>query len=287
MFITNIKNFVTGVFNHTTKKDDVLEEINNTKQVINDDLLPSLKELLKLVDGDVKIADEAKLKKLFEATGSKEKKLKRYVSELYSFVEELGTGMTMLENVAKAEMPTILTDKTTTARAGAIMGTMTNISSVTLFIPDIILFILYSVNGEKILYNRKEKDILLGAYSYSVIFKEYRGNMKKLVTSIKHLSDTVVDDKLTIMASANDKKFRLPRNGFSGNPIYHIRLWFVDREITKYESLKDKKELTKLKIADIKARQLDTPNPSLQKQIEYYEDKLSNIEYKISQIEED
>jgi hypothetical protein len=62
-------------------------------------------------------------------------------------------------------------------------------------------------------------------------------------------------------------------------------MWLVDREMDKYESLKDTKKLIELRINELKLKERETRDPKLEKQIEYYEDKLASIEYEIKNIE--
>ena len=72
---------------------------------------------------------------------------------------------------------------------------------------------------------------------------------------------------------------------FTGNPIYHFRKFLVDLELKKLESLKDRKRLIELKLTELKQKQQGNPDdPKLKKQIEYYENKLEQIEHKIDVI---
>ena len=63
-------------------------------------------------------------------------------------------------------------------------------------------------------------------------------------------------------------------------------MWLIDRDIAKLEALKDKKRLIELRIMELKIEEKSGEDGDLSKQIEYYEDKLANIEYKIEKLEE-
>ena len=64
-------------------------------------------------------------------------------------------------------------------------------------------------------------------------------------------------------------------------------MWFVERSLAKLQILEDKKKLIELRIQQIRANEKNLPDEQIAKMINYYEEELSNIEYKITKIKED
>jgi len=105
--------------------------------------------------------------------------------------------------------------------------------------------------------------------------------LRKEVGITNNVNVGFLSDKIKIVTDSDN----LPTTNFVGNPIYHFRKFLVDLELKKLESLKDRKRLLELKLAELKQQQAGKPNdPKLQKQIEYYEKKLEQVEHKIDVI---
>ena len=288
--ISALKRLVTTAFSHTMKKENVLTELDVIKKSLNDDVIPSMELLVREIDGK-NIDNETKkeLEYLMDLMKfSKNKGQKAFMEELLSFLKEINSNIDSLENIIGSEVPDYITDKTMTARVAAILGTVSNFSSIMLFTEDLILYIVYKLSGDSMYYKMKEKSIRIMLPDYARLYDKYRGNIRNTLKDINKLSDTEIGnvDTFFMSASKNDKKFNLPTNGFIGNPIYYFRMWLIELEVSRYEYLKDKKKLIELKLMDIQMRNNSNPDPKLQKQIEYYEEKLAKIEYKISKTEE-
>ena len=78
----------------------------------------------------------------------------------------------------------------------------------------------------------------------------------------------------------------LPR-GFIGSPIYNVRLVFAQWEAERYHELKDKKKLLLLRyqyLLDL--NQKGTSDIEVEREIEYLQNKINKIDYRLSKIEE-
>jgi hypothetical protein len=75
-------------------------------------------------------------------------------------------------------------------------------------------------------------------------------------------------------------------SGFIGNPIFHIRMWLVDKEIEKYEALKTRKKILEGRILELKLGK-DATSEKTKKAIDVFEKDILKIDDKIHRIEED
>ena len=177
------------------------------------------------------------------------------------------------------------------AREMAIIKTLSDVSDLSLFTIDLLYYVTVTDDTQ---FPKKRIEILHNSIPYYIsLLKVY---MKDFGKHVKELGKVANEDvNIDAPASLMDKVFAkhgsmvaLPvTNGFINNPIYHVRLYFVDEEVDKYEAMKEKKKLLELKLLDIKMRASGKHDEKLRKQIAYYEEKISELEYDIKEIAED
>jgi hypothetical protein len=285
--INALTNLYKRAFFHTIEKDALLEELEFTGKILEEVVIPTFELMARSVTN---IEKKKELSFLFTYLDIKDNKGQKYLlEELVKFSKEIRTSVDKLESITQSELPDYVTDKTMTAKTAGIIGTVTNFSSLAIFLQDLSLYLIYLYTDNDMFYKAKEKSIRLLIPTFGEVYDKYRGNLKNVLKDLNKLSNTEVGNIETfkIASSKFDKKFNLPVNGFIGNPIYYVRLWITDLKISRYEYLKDKKKLVELKLMELKMKQNGENSPKLEKQIEYYEEKLSAIEYKISSYEED
>jgi len=181
--------------------------------------------------------------------------------------------------------------KTATAQELAIMKTIGNITSISLYSLDLFYFIISGADTEY--SDKKLQEIKEGVPDFVNIVRSYIGRFDKHVKELDKVSKTHIDT--TKHASLMDKilsrdgaMVTMPTmDGFTNNPIYHIRLWFASNQVDKYEALKEKKRILELKLLELKMASGGKHDAKLAKQIKYYEDKVSGLEYDIKDIESD
>jgi len=292
--IDRLVNFVRGI-HHTIKKEDVLKNLDTILTGITVDVIPALDNIIKNSDLKV-IKDSVILKNISTVSGINAKDNKTLFVKIKNIVSNINKEGKDLENVINDCLNDVMTDKTISVREGAILKVVTDISSISLYILDLSYLVLLEGNSEntdlpKITLDKIKK----GSVTFSNLLKNYGKNFGKTVDNLKTLPENslyVSNDKITMLSklvSKDTKTLNIPStNGFIGNPIYSIKMWMVDREIAKYEALKEKRKLIELKLVELRLNEKDgESNPSLTKRIEYYEDKLAKIEYDIAQTEDD
>jgi len=205
----------------------------------------------------------------------------------------MGKETYKLESIAKKELPDLISDSAFTARNAAIVKIISDFHSMALYIPDFLDLVATEMMGEYDSYPKgKKNELIEGIKNFGAMMEIYDTNIADTISKLPKVSSVVIhasegkESMLEKIVGNGGKKLALPINNFLLNPIYHIRMFMVDREIAKYENLKDKRRLLDLKLLELKSRAANEHNPSLSKQIEYYEEKIAKVEHSIRKIEE-
>lgn len=90
------------------------------------------------------------------------------------------------------------------------------------------------------------------------------------------------EDNDEITYSLNDDTENI--KNFTGNPIYHLALWWVNLSKETLQMANERKNLIELKLQQLKLKQNNDFSPRLAKQIKFYKDELDLTERKINRI---
>lgn len=71
------------------------------------------------------------------------------------------------------------------------------------------------------------------------------------------------------------------------NPIYHIRMKVAEWQVARINAAKEEKKVLEMRIMHLKNLDAGKPDASLQKQIEYNEDRLMRLNQKLKEYEEE
>ena len=280
--------------NHTVSRDAVLEQLDNNLTAINADVIPgltSIKAFFKETDADLK--DYPLLSSLDRMAKLKSKDAADLVSKLIKLYGSFSSSGSLLRSTMLDELPEVLTMNVITARQSALLQVNKDMASMTLYVLDLMLFATQNSESSIKMLKIKENAIKANLQPYSSAVKAYHGHVSKIVKDIPKVASVVMSgdsDKTSMLEGVVKKQGKLidfATSGFVGNPIYHIRTYFIDREVAKYNVLKDKKKILELKILDLKVKRTGEVDPQLERQIEYYEEKLDKTEYTIRKIEDE
>lgn len=187
----------------------------------------------------------------------------------------------------------VVVDKLTSVKEATLIKIVEDFNFLNLYVMDFLYMAL--VEGGDTDYPKvKIREIHEAVPTFVQIYKFYsNGKIPGILKEIDDLPDINLNSTDnggegfldTIVSKFKFLKLLPATNGFIGNPIYHIRMWLVDREIAKYELLKEKRKELELKILELRYKDQGVKDPSIKQQIEYYENKLSRVEYDIAKIE--
>jgi hypothetical protein len=292
--IAIIANYFDSMF-HTVKKEDVLKNLENTLSILNDEVVPALDGVISNAGKYDLLLNNNILKSVANTSGIKVKDNRDLLVKIKGLLVNITKSGGDLTKIVEEDLSDIITDKTGTVKDIAIIKVVSDIGSLAMFTLDLVYFVLTNNGTSDSNYPKiKFNNIRNGVPAYSASLKSYLGNFAAIVKDLPKVASVpakVETSKISMLerlAGKSGKLINLPNTqGFVGNPIYSIRMWLVDREISKYESLKDKRKLLDLKLMELKVQESGDENPKLRKQIEYYEDKISKVEYQIAQVEGD
>lgn len=292
--VANIVNYFNSMF-HTVRREDVLKNLENTLSILNDEVIPALDGVISNGGNYKVLLDNNLLKTIANTSGIKAKDNRDLLVKIKGLLVNVTKSGKDLTKVVENDLSEIVTDKTGTVRDVAIIKVVADISSLGMFTLDLLYFVLSNNGADESNYPKiKFQKIRDGIPSYSASLKSYAGHFANTVKDLPKVATIpakVDPSKISMfekLVGKSGKSINLPNTqGFNGNPVYSIRMWLVDREIAKYESLKEKRKLIDLKLMELKVQETGDENPALRKQIEYFEDKISKVEYEIAQIEDE
>lgn len=284
--------FISNSNNKVITKDEVRTAAEAVFTALAKSVYPATKDIL--ASDEYFSSEDSKLNLLLNIGGSlgvhttNPKDVVKALSEFYKdvIVEEKNFIKLVDDNLNDK-----IFVKMATAQELAIMKTISDLSSVALYSLDI----FYSViAGEDTSYpEKKESEVRDGIHNFVSIVRVYMDKFDKHVKNLSKVAKSIIDTTappslVDKMLSRHGKLVTMPiLNGFTNNPIYHIRLWFASRDVEKYESLKEKKKLIELKVLELKMAAEGKHDGRIDKQIKYYEDKIVGMEYDIRDIESD
>ena len=73
--------------------------------------------------------------------------------------------------------------------------------------------------------------------------------------------------------------------GFSGNPIYHLRLLVAEWQANRYKANKDKKKVLELRLLHLKLLQEKKNDPKIENEITYIQNRVDKIEHYLREVE--
>lgn len=141
--------------------------------------------------------------------------------------------------------------------------------------------------------NKKQKELIIkNVWIYSRLLSVYGSDPDAFKKNIENLSEINIpkEEVDTVIDSFNSDKVDLFNNlpsGFIGSPIYSIRLIFATWEADRYKELLDKKKLLELRYLHLKLlKENGKSDINMEKEIEYLQKRITDIDYKLSKIEE-
>lgn len=272
-------------------KTDVLDTmLTDTTTIISEDVLPALEQVIEFSDKIPGVKNSRLLSSINIAVGMKASNNTEVLIKIKNIFEGFLSEEKNLLKIIDSKLSRVIIGKQMSARDAAVVKIVEDMFGLSCYTLDL-LYITLLDGGDTELPKKKSEQVHKDIYVFTDIIKVYNKNFSKLVKSLTKVSAEKLNASkdqglLGAMISKTGLIPRLPIMGFKGNPIYHIRLWFIDKSVAKYEVNKEKKKLIELKLTELRLRTEGDVDPGIQRQIEYYEDKVSKIEYDIKDFEE-
>lgn len=101
------------------------------------------------------------------------------------------------------------------------------------------------------------------------------------------VSDESVDTAQAIMGKDKTDPFAMRFIPIVLNPIYHMRIRIAEYQAARYKEAQEERSTIELKLIMLKELEAGKQNAKVEQQIEYNEERLSKLTYKIFKMEED
>ena len=282
---------IFGSFTGAMKKEAVQEYTDFLYTSINDEVLPTFTTILADKTLDV-ISKNVTLKNFAQMADLKTTNNYKTLEKMEDLFKTISKTQKQVKDLVNKHCSEVITNKAMKTKDAAIVKFLTDLYTLTSYTLDFLYFVIVDEKHSE-LPRIKFKKIREGLPNYITLFKAYSKFYATMLEDIAAIDDEtlktdldVVQQQMKEMILAKKSKLvSFPLSNFIGNPIYHIRMWRVDKEIEKLEALKTKKQLVELKITELRLEKDGGRDKNLSKQIKYYEDKLAGIEYKIEKIE--
>jgi hypothetical protein len=285
--LKNLLMYVTSLPAKLVKRNDLENEIDDIYSNIRVNIKPMIDLILDLSKRkNIKLSEISFLDKTSLAGEFKD--VSKLVIKINSVLDGMLANRDDLEDYVSKIPNQISTSGITTNQALSI-NVIDNLRFFIEMTGDILLYIAEQYNGTddsafttKI--TRLKKNLL---YDYYNILTNY-SNFKTVIVDLDNMVINNNDDM--VESALSDKDVNIVGRtehlvkGFVGNPIYHIRIWLVNRDISNIRVLEKKKEYVELLLAELELKQANQYDATLETSIENAKALINEYEDKIEKL---
>ncbi len=251
-------------------ENGMLPILDNYQDPKNKAILDNLKNsnTFKIIKEGLKVNDPSKL-----------------LVELEVYFKDILTNQSKIVSSINTILSDSVNEKTITFKQYEMMNYVDDMYSNTYFTTEL-LYILIRDEKNSMLSQKQVIKLLkqLPSFKLKVLNKV---TVKDALASIANSSAESIYDRNSADAPDSIKMSGIKVSNFIGNPIFSFRKWLVDKDIDKAKALEDTKNLIELRLLELRNQAAgESDNEGLRKQIEYYEDKLAEVDSKISKLME-
>lgn len=251
-------------------ENGILPILDNYQDPKNKAILDNLKNsnTFKIIKEGLKVNDPSKL-----------------LVELEVYFKDILTNQSKIVSSINTMLSDSVNEKTITFKQYEMMNYIDDMYSNTYFATEL-LYILIRDEKNSMLSQKQVIKLLkqLPSFKLKVLNKV---TVKEALATIANSSSESIYDRNSADAPDSIKMSGIKVSNFIGNPIFSFRKWLVDKDIDKAKALEDTKNLIELRLLELRNQAAgESDNEGLRKQIEYYEDKLAEVDSKISKLME-
>lgn len=251
-------------------ENGILPILDNYQDPKNKVILDNLKNsnTFKIIKEGLKVNDPSKL-----------------LVELEVYFKDILTNQSKIVSSINTILSDSVNEKTITFKQYEMMNYIDDMYSNTYFTTEL-LYIIIRDEKNSMLSQKQVIKLLkqLPSFKLKVLNKV---TVKDALATISNSSAESIYDRNSADAPDSIKMSGIKVSNFIGNPIFSFRKWLVDKDIDKAKALEDTKNLIELRLLELRNQAAgESDNEGLRKQIEYYEDKLAEVDSKISKLME-
>lgn len=128
--------------------------------------------------------------------------------------------------------------------------------------------------------------------NFAAILSIFGEEPEKFQKQFDTMPDVVINEKTfsslaAVYTDDNLDPLHIPLvSGFESNPIYHLRLLVAEWQADRYKVYKDKKRMLELRLLNLKMLDEKNPDPKVEQEIEYIQNRIEGLEFKMKKMEE-
>lgn len=215
----------------------------------------------------------------------------KYLSNLHATIDKIIDLEVALTNLVNGSFKATTTELTITIKEAAVYNFIKKIEFISFYCIDLFLLIMDSAEGKYRVHKVIRERILHDIPTFNTYIVELRPErIDKLIVDLTTNSNVNVgrlEEKSDILADVldltNTKINGIDSVGFIGNPFYHIRKFFADRDHKYYNLCKAKKDQYNLLVANLRLKQQGETDPKIDNEINYYTKKIMKLEKEIDE----
>lgn len=293
MTSSEILNYAMTEMPVISKKEDILKIWTSSITAITEEVLPIINSIIS-TEEEIKVLNKSDFLNNLRSLSSTK------ISKNIDFIKAM---QDMFNNFVKIEsdvntyinkLPNAISNDVFSIKDVATIKLVQDVSSMALYFMNSLVIMLEYKTTDTTLPKKAVEEIISGSITFGNLFKFYYS--KEFDLFLKDLPK-LPDDKIRLDKSDTGMlnsfvgnilgRFTTPVfTYFNGNPIYHIRMYRVDNQMKKMEALKAQRELAEYKLLKLRNDKMNTNDISLDRQIEYFENKITGINAEIKEIVE-
>lgn len=284
-------------------KNQVIEDLRVTSGELDNFVIPSYKHGVDFFKTNkLKSTKSQSLSDIFYRNfdmqgGSKQPSVIGEVAKRLPFIKE---NTDYILKIAEELYERDIINEGLTAKKAVVLRAAGNLSFVSRFSIDL-LNLLYvneaiEVNAEieesMQLSPASIKHVETNIAAFARLVSDYGIPNKKFSSIILETPDIIINSKTesAVRGLYNeqdiDRFSNVFKSGFTGNPIYHIRLVVAEWQSSRYKANKDKKKMLELRLLHLKLLNEKKNDAKLEQEIEYIQSRVDKISRYLTEVEE-
>ena len=285
------------------KKDSVLEDLRITKAELDKTVIPSYEaaaihfKVNKIASKDTQTLADTFYRVYDLAKSNKQSSV---VAEIFSKLPNLSANIVTITNNCEDILGEDILNDNLSARRAVLVRAAEHVSILVKLLVDFLTVVYYN---EAMVYSKANADTIgLSAQTLKRVkehvpyiarlLSTYGEDNKVFADKYNSVPDVILNIKTAAALQAvyrEDKLDPMPSalaSNFEGNPIYHIRLVIAEWQANRYKANKDKKKMLELRLLYLQSLAQESPDPQLEREIEYIQNRIDKIEYEMHKATE-
>lgn len=285
--IKNLLMYVASLPSKLVKRNDLDNEIDDIYSNIRVNIKPMIDLILDLAKKkNIKLSEISFLDKTSLSADFKD--VSKLVIKINSVLDGILANRDDLEDYVSKIPNQISTTGITTNQALSI-NVIDNLRFFIEMTGDILLYIAEQYNGTEdsaftVKITRLKKNLLYDYYSILTGYSNFKTVIVDLDNMVINNNDAMIESVLSDKDVNVVGRTEHLVKGFIGNPIYHIRIWLVNRDISNIKTLEKKKEYVELLLAELELKQSNQYDATIEASIENAKALINEYEDKIEKL---